>query len=160
MTNLLTFHWKKTYKWYDDSKIDRNIDQLLQRRLIFFINRELKNDGYQLVGEGEEADFLVNYVVVSKERQEIQSYYTYSPYYYGYRGAPSNTQVVMRNYRMGTLFIDILSARTGNLVWRGVGTRRIPQNMDRLRRNEISSEIVSEVMKQFPPDPRDKPVTQ
>ena len=153
----------KTYKWYERDELPPGVDDLLHRRIVRNINRELVIDGYRLAEEGEKVDFLVNYAVVSKEKQEIHSvtsYSGYSPHYYGRHYYPSYhaRDIQLRTYHKGTLFIDIISAKTDKLIWRGVGTRRIPPNMDRLRRNEIVREVVTEVMNHFPPDPKDKPI--
>jgi hypothetical protein len=159
------FKLLRSYKWYERAQNPPGVDDLLHRRITRNINNELKFDGYHLAQEGEAVHFLVNYVVIAKEQQEIRSvtsYSGYSPHYYGRHYYPSYhaTNVELRNYRKGTIFIDILSAKTKKLIWRGVGTRRIPNNMDRLRRNEVVQETVNEVMKNFPPNPKDKPVEQ
>ncbi|WDE98409.1 DUF4136 domain-containing protein [Lentisphaera profundi] len=156
------FRLLRSFKWYERESAPPGVDDLLDRRIIRAVGRELKADGYHEAQEGEAVHFLVNYVVVAREKQEIRSvtsYSGYSPHYYGRHYYPSHhaSSVELRNYRQGTLFIDILSAKTKKLIWRGVGTRRIPNNVDRLRRNEIVNETVEEIMKHFPPDPKDKP---
>ena len=159
------FRLLRAYKWYEREQNPPGVDDLLHRRITRNIDQELKFDGYHPAKEGEAVHFLVNYVVVAKEMQEIRSvtsYSGYSPHYYGRHHYPSYhaSSVELRNYRKGTIFIDILSAKTNKLIWRGVGTRRIPNNMDRLRRNEVVKETVNEVMKNFPPNPKDKPTEQ
>ncbi|MDD7987342.1 DUF4136 domain-containing protein [Lentisphaera marina] len=159
------FRLLRSFKWYEREQNPPGVDDLLHRRITRNIEKELKFDGYHPAQEGEPVHFLVNYVVVAKEKQEIRSvttYSGYSPYYYGRHHYPSYhaSNVELRNYRKGTIFIDILSAKTKKLIWRGVGTRRIPSNMDRLRRNEVVKEVVEEVMKNFPPNPKDKPIKQ
>ena len=156
------FKTLKTYKWYERKELPLGVDDLLHRRITHNLNRELVADGYTLAKPGEKIDFLVNYALVAKEKQEIRSmssYSGYSPYYYGRHYYPSyhTNSIQTRNYLQGTLFIDIISSKTDKLIWRGVGTRRVPPHMDRLRRNEIVREVVTEIMNHFPPDPKDKP---
>ena len=47
------------------------------------------------------------------------------------------------------MIIDILSAKTKKLIWRGVGTRRIPSKLNAEKRKEIIDEIVNFILNEM-----------
>jgi hypothetical protein len=55
--------------------------------------------------------------------------------------------VEVRQYKQGTLIIDLIDASTKELVWRGVGKSEIT-NEDR---EEQIKQVVSDILAKYPP---------
>lgn len=105
-------------------------DTLIDQRLEEAISREMEARGYT---RSDTPDLKINYSVVTQEVQEVRSAPSARPVYpyYGYRGRyydpwPSygyDTWVV--DYEKGSLLIDLVDAKTNQLVWEGAGEGRL-----------------------------------
>jgi hypothetical protein len=51
-------------------------------------------------------------------------------------------------YELGTLVLDVAEPRERQLVWRGIGTRKVRTSFKRR-----AEEVVAEIFEAFPPDP-------
>ena len=112
-------------------------DTLIDQRIEAAIARELQARGYV---RSDSPDLLVNYSVVTQKVQEVRSAPSARPVYpyYGYRGRyydpwPSygyDTWVV--DYEKGSLLVDLVDAKTRQLVWEGAGEGRVS---DKAREN-------------------------
>lgn len=115
---------------------------------------------YQSVSTGAKPDFTVSYHVVIEEKIDPHSYdslygYGYGYGYYGrgyyrpwpYYGYGTGVHV----YNQGSLIIDIVDAKTGKPIWRGVSEKRLGRSMAPQQQREVLSAAVTEVMAHFPP---------
>ena len=112
---------------------------------------------YQSAANGAKADFIVSYHVVIEEKIDPRSYddlYGFGYYGRGYR-YPSpffrGTGSGLRVFNQGSLIIDIVDAKTGRPIWRGVSEKRLSRNMEPQEQREVLSRAVTEVVAQFPP---------
>ncbi len=64
-------------------------------------------------------------------------------------GFPAND---VKTYDRGILTIDILSAKTGDLIWRGSSSRRLYDGSTPEKSKQLVNEVVSTILEQFPPD--------
>ena len=128
--------------------IDKSqISDLDKRRILRAIETELSAKG---MTKSESPDLLVS--IFTKENERINVYnnnfgwgWGWNPYWYG--GFYGNT--VSRTTE-GTLYIDLIDAKTNNLVWQGIGkselvTRNVEKKEARIR------EIVREILIKYPP---------
>jgi len=115
---------------------------------------------YQIAAAGAKPDFIVNYHVVIEEKLDPHSYdslygYGYGYGYYGrgyYRPWPYyGYGTGVRVYNQGSLIIDIVDAKTGKPIWRGVSEKRLGRSMAPQQQREILSAAVTEVIAHFPP---------
>lgn len=127
------FSQYRTFDFFDRSErsgAGPAYDTLVDQRIETAIARELEARGYT---RSESPDLLVNYSVVTQKVQEVRSAPSARPVYpyYGYRGRyydpwPSygyDTWVV--DYEKGSLIVDLVDARTRQLVWEGAGEGRV-----------------------------------
>jgi len=127
------------------SDVDPELDALLRGA----IERELAARGFSQAGELT-PDFLVTYhlriqhqLVRGIETPAMQT--LSSPHRDGgYEVVASRPSVLP--YELGTLVLDVAEARERQLVWRGIGTRRVRTSFK--RRAEA---VVTEIFEAFPP---------
>jgi len=65
------------------------------------------------------------------------------PWAMGYGGSNVSTTTE------GTLYIDIIDAKTNELIWQGMGTASLVRNME--KKEARIKEIVSKILEKYPP---------
>ncbi len=126
-------------------RVDRGLDALVRGA----IERELSERGYQRV-PSRDADFLVTYHV-SLELQLVRVMETpavqtlHNPHREGGFEVTAS-RPSLQAYEKGTLVLDVADGRDRQLVWRGIGTRRVRESF----KNRVD-EVVSKVFESFPP---------
>jgi hypothetical protein len=105
------------------------MSSLMRKRILQEVARQLQDRGYTRVAEQEKADLWIT--VHGTSRQVIDTV-TYSNVYYTrtyrrggwiYHGGYPGTFVTTREE--GTLMLDVIDAKSKELVWRGYGTQRM-----------------------------------
>lgn len=129
------------------------ISDLDKKRILRAIDSELMDKG---MTKSESPDLLVS--IFTKERERIDVYnnnfgygWGWYPWYYGsYYGGSSVSRT-----SEGTLFIDLIDAKTNNLVWQGMGSADlVTQNME--KKEARIREIVQEILAKYPPNRMEK----
>jgi hypothetical protein len=127
---------------------------LVAQRARDAIRAELTRKGYTNVTDGGSADFVVDFTIGSHERMDVESYPPpYSGVYWGYPGwwGPNwGTRLDVRQYREGTLAIDIFDAHSHKPVWHGWAKKELTQS-DIERSEAPIREAVEKVLSRFPP---------
>jgi hypothetical protein len=136
---------------------DAATNPLVVQRAEDAIKAELERKGYRLVTDPAAADFAVDFTIGSQERTDVNSYP--DPYVgpgwgwgrAGWWGGPYwGENLDVRQYREGTLSIDIFDARTHRPVWHGWAKKELSrcdiQNSDEPIRRAVAS-----VLAKFPP---------
>jgi hypothetical protein len=140
------------------------MDQARQR-IETLISRQLDARGLRPVPLEQGPDLQIFYWVGVKEKQEVTTTPRYgygSGYGYGYgydpawsgRWGPVYDDVVVTNYREGTLIIDLLDARTKNLVWRTYLVRALSEDPDRNLRG--ADKDLEQAFLKYPPTEEEK----
>ena len=136
-----------SFAFYKPGIDKAEISDLDKKRILRAIEAELTAKG---MTKSESPDLLVS--IFTKERERVDVYsnnfgygWGWNPWWYG--GHYGNT--VSRSTE-GTLYIDLINAKTNELVWQGIGsanlvTRSVEKKEERIR------EIVHEVLIQYPP---------
>jgi len=154
----------KTYAWYtEDINISRDSKQQLDAALDKLIRAEIESrlgsKGFSRSESGD-VDFLVNYVVSSQTRIDLQTYHTYSGnssdfvYTRGDGVQFGNFEASESDhyeYREGTLMIDVIDPATDKMMWRGVAEKRLDGELTDEQRAALVSEVVKKTLGQFPP---------
>jgi hypothetical protein len=161
------FSHYKTFAWYNKITGNKAVYQIMHDRITETIIQQLQENGFQKVTTPP--DFYVNYSVTSEDGVDIESYNTYSGYIdgftynrygYGYVGSgvavgnvrlEEHTNFSTKVYKRGTLIIDIIDAKSGKMMWRGLGSKRIPENPDAAAIDKLVSEVVGKILSNFPP---------
>ncbi|MEO2167080.1 MAG: DUF4136 domain-containing protein [bacterium] len=166
---LKTWAWlPRAGKSVEDIK---NPNDLIKRRIESSIREDLTAKGYAK-GYEKDADFFVAYDTVIEKKADVRTTgggyvggygYPYGGYGYGrYAGygysryggygvsIPPST--VVRNYKEGTLIIDLLDPRDKELFWRGHASTKLSKHPTPQDTTAKIRETVTEILKQFPPD--------
>jgi len=144
----------KTFALYNPDSVSKHISPLNEQRILSAIKNEMVRKGYQEATSAP--DVLVNTTAIVKEKVDVNSttnYYgyggVYRPYYWGSTGVYSNTNYDVREYKDGSLIIDVIDAGSNKLIWQGIGNREIDGPL-----KDPDTEIpkaISSIMTSFPP---------
>jgi len=145
------FNDYKTFAFHKTGIDKAEISDLDKRRILRAIETELLAKGFI---KSEKPDLLVSFFTKSRQKVNVYNsgygYYGYgygwgwSPYYWGnsYYGSVSTSTE-------GTLYIDLIDANKKELVWQGMGTGYLTQNME--KKIARINEFVAKIMEKYPP---------
>ena len=136
-----------TFAFFKPGIDKAEISDLDKRRILRAIEQELMEKGFT---KSENPELLVSIFTKTEENINI---YT-NPYGYGYGwgwspwywGAGPNT---INSTTEGTLYIDLIDANEKQLVWQGMGTAALAEDVE--RKQERINEIVEEILAKYPP---------
>jgi uncharacterized protein YceK len=140
----------KTYCWCYRSVIpgDR-LAQLprVKERVINAVDLVLKGKGFS-IAEGSDADFYISVHGGTKDRRRIRGGpMLYDPYW-----GPVGGQISVDDYTEGTLYIDIIDARSRHMVWRGIGKDIVHGYAESGDQLQITiNRFVARILENFPP---------
>jgi len=149
-----------TYAWLpatpskeSDSQI-RN--DLVEARIVSAVDTALAQK-HLTRAEANAADVLVTYHIEVENRVDVQTIDTH----FGYRpwwnwNSSFDTQTVVREYKAGTLVLDIIDRKTDRLTWRGAAETRLREGLTPAQRDSEIRNIVNTLLTQFPP-PKTQP---
>lgn len=156
----------RTYAWLPmkEGADPRVYNPIIQARVQLAVDRELQARGYQKVEEGRTPDFKIGWHGAIDEKVDVDYVnrfygYGWDPWYdpfYGpvaYGGA-GLAEPVVREYREGTLILDIVDGDSNKLVWRGTAESELSESMDAKESQKLINEAVDEMLEKFPPEPR------
>jgi len=139
----------KSFAFYKPGIDKVEISDLDKRRILRAIEAELLSKGFT---KSQDPDILVS--IFTKSREKINVYNNgYGPYGYGWGWSPwywNNYSSVSRSVE-GVLYIDLIDAKNKELIWQGMGTGYLSQNID--KKNERIKEFVSKIFENYPPKP-------
>ncbi len=129
---------------YLKSGIDKaEISDLDKKRILNAIDEIMSAKGLSKL---DTPDVLIS--IFTKERERVDVYQNYgfgwgwNPYWgMGYSNVTTTPE--------GTLFIDIIDAKTKKLVWQGEGSGYLTKNTE--KKDARIKEFVSKILKQYPP---------
>lgn len=133
----------KTYAYLKSSIDKAEISDLDKKRILRSIDQEMSAKGFS---KSENPDMLLS--IFTKERERVDVYnnvgfgWGWNPYW------GMNTTSVSRTPE-GTLFIDIVDAKTKEMVWQGEGTGYLTKNTN--KKDERTQQFVSKILAQYPP---------
>lgn len=143
----------KTYGWLQrEDANDELLPEHLRMRLQRVTEDVLAEKGLEPAPAPPQTDLLLTYHFGAGEEFAVD-YMPYSPYQpwgYGYWGGYGGGYTQVRKYMEGTLVLDIVDARTHQLVWFGSISkelRSVNPPGDRIKKT------VTKLLKSFPPKP-------
>lgn len=143
----VNFNQYNSFAFYKPGIDKAKINDLDKKRILRAIESQLTIKG---MAKSETPDLLVSIFTKEKERVDIYNNnfgygWGWNPYWYG----GYNSSSVSRTAE-GTLFIDLIDAKTNNLVWQGMGSADlVTQNVE--KKDERIQEIVMKILAQYPP---------
>jgi hypothetical protein len=129
------------------SAIERN--SLLDKRVKTSVNEQLAAKGFTQTSDNP--DVLVTYHVGVEDKVNVTDWgYNYAGYgrYYGGWGGSS---VDVYQYTQGTLLIDIIEAKSKQLIWRGAGQGTVEQGAPAEKREQRLNNAIAKIMAKYPP---------
>lgn len=141
----------KTFAFFKTGIDKAEISDLDKRRILRAIESELLAQGYT---KSENPDLLVSIFTKSNQRVNVYNN-TWGVGGWGWGGfGPGwgwgwNQQPTVSTRVEGKLFIDLIDAEKKELVWQGMGTGYLTQNME--KKEARINEFVSKVMEKYPP---------
>ncbi|MGS0824659.1 DUF4136 domain-containing protein [Shewanella sp. 0m-8] len=159
----VNFSEVKTYAWVQKKTDDAtyHLDGLMDQRV-----RNAVEDQLQLKGltrtDAATADVLVNYLTKVDKKINVDTFntnYGYNPYYgpgWGWSGSAGHSQTTVREYEVGTLILDMVDRKTGQLIWRGSVADTMRDKDTPEERVEVVNEAVGALLLNYPPKPEGK----
>ncbi|MCG2419723.1 DUF4136 domain-containing protein [Aequorivita sp. F47161] len=144
----VNFNQYNSFAFFKPGIDKAEISDLDKKRILRAIDESLTMKG---MSKSETPDLLVS--IFTKERERVDVYnnnfgygWGWSPWYYGSYYGGSNVSRTAE----GTLYIDLIDAKTNNLVWQGMGSADlVTSSME--KKEERIREIVSEILAEYPP---------
>jgi hypothetical protein len=142
----INFDAYKTFAFFKTGIDKADINDIDKRRILRAIETELLAKGYT---KSENPDVLISIFTKSQQRVDV---YNNSWGYgnWGWGGWGFNRPVNVSTSTEGTLYIDVIDNSKKILIWQGMGTGFLSQNIE--KKEERISEFVSKVMEKFPPE--------
>lgn len=156
------FSGLKTYAWQSETqaKTDdvRANNPLLDARIRAAVDRSILRKGYRKISDGT-PDFHVSYQYAIRKTigsDDVSTGIGFGIGGFGHRGGAAGgigigTGSSVSEHDEGMLVIDFIDAGNGDLVWRGIGTRRVSMQSDPEKTITDINKTVDEILAQFPP---------
>lgn len=136
-----------SYAFFKPGIDKAEISDLDKRRILRALDAELSKKGLQ---KSESPDLLISFFTKAKERVDVyQNHYGWGGYWGWGWGHPWGGTTVSKTTE-GSLYIDIIDAKTNELIWQGIGTAPIASNME--QKEAIIKEIVQKILEKYPPE--------
>ena len=136
----------KTYAYLKNSIDKAEISDLDKKRILRSIDQVMSSKGFS---KSENPDMIVS--IFTKERERVDVYNNNWGWGWGWGWNPwwgmnmSSVSVTPE----GTLFIDIIDAKSKELIWQGEGSGYLTKNTN--KKEERIMEFVSKILAQYPP---------
>ncbi|WP_298503655.1 DUF4136 domain-containing protein [uncultured Maribacter sp.] len=146
------FNTYKTYAFYKTGIDKAQISDLDKKRILRAIDAQMVTRGFT---KSNSPDILVS--IFTKEKEQVDIYNNYwgggfgwgwNPYFWG-PGWNNGTQVSTRT--QGSLYIDLIDAKSKELVWQGKGVGTLGNSKSIEKKEERIQQFVSEILKAYPP---------
>jgi len=145
-----TFNWNEKLQHENDDRYQH--DELLSKRFRRAIEDTLAKKRFK---QDMQPDLLVSYSYQISSKLQVDDYNSNFGFGYGrygrYGGLGLGTGDVIQQYDQGKLVINIHSAKTGELLWKGTGTQEVFTHNNPDQITGRVNEMVEAVLAQYPP---------
>jgi hypothetical protein len=147
------FKGYKTYAWLPrepgPEQAQAARDPRIRERVLKGVEEGLGSKGLTRVSPDQNPELFVAVHGWAVNRIDVHTYgYSYGPSPYGYYPTLATPTVDVRQYRDGTLIIDLVDAATKQMVWRGTATDTFNPGAE----PEKVTEAVRKTLKEYPPE--------
>jgi hypothetical protein len=143
------FEGYHTYAWLPRAH-DGGRHPLFARFARESIDAELAQKGFVLAADPSTADFEVDFTLGAHDRLDVSTYPALYRGPWGWGHGYYGEAIDVRQYREGTLTIDIFDGRTHQPVWTGRATKEIT-HADQVRSDGPIRSAAAAVLAKFPP---------
>lgn len=134
----------RTYSWVRGTNLN---DELNHQRIIRAVDAQLASRGFSKVDASANPDALVAYHASFDRNLEING-----SGWGGYRFAgPRSGTARVEEVVVGTLAIDMMDARTRNIVWRGMAAKELDAKASPEKRDKNITKAAEKIFKNYPP---------
>ncbi|HET9982683.1 MAG TPA: DUF4136 domain-containing protein [Longimicrobiales bacterium] len=134
----------RTYSWREGTPPPAKLTDI---QIMAGVEKQLAERGLRRVDH--DGDLTVTYHMSTEKSLDITTYdYVTGPYWSTY-WYPGGTQTVVKEVKQGTLVVDLIDRRRNELVWRGIGTDRLPNNPASVARRV--DDVTEKMFDKFPP---------
>jgi len=139
------FSQYKSFAYYKPQIDEVELSDLDKRRILKAIDHTLQAKGLL---KSEKPDLLVSFDTKAKEKVYVNNFnywgWGWNPWFWGpnYNNVSRQTE--------GTLYINLIDAKSKQLVWQGKGRGYISEYAN--KRDERIAHFVNEIVAQFPPE--------
>jgi len=147
-----TFAWMEPPKrQLSDPLVDND---LIARRVHRAVGEQLESRGVREATPEQQPDLLATYHIGEEEKLDVTSFRSNFGYYPCWHcfGPGFDSDIWVTQYTEGKLVIDLVDAKTKQLVWRGSAARRLPNFRTPEQRDAYIRETVTAIFKGFPPN--------
>ena len=147
----------KTFAWMPEqdtgaegSRVDR---EHVYAALTGAIAESLVAAGWSPAPQGAAPDYHVAFQVDFEHHVYTSAFpeYAHSGWSWrGFHGHPIDHDVMVTEYDVGTLVVDLVAAGTGRLSWRGIARSEVDAEAPRDRKTKLAREAVGKVFAGFP----------
>ena len=141
----------QTYGWIErEGSADEQLPEHLRMRLRRVTEEVLAEKGLMPAPAPPQTDLLLTYYFGHRDELQVNhiAYSPYSPWGYGYWSGFNYGYTEVRSYTKGTLLLDIVDARTHQLVWTGTLTGEVRSTNPSGKR---ITKAINKLLKKFPP---------
>ena len=141
------FNAYKSFAFYKPGIDKAEISDLDKKRILRAIEADMTAKGFS---KSSTPDLLIS--IFTKTKENVNIYQNNFGWGYGWGwnpwfwGAGSNT---VSTTTQGTLYIDLIDASKKELVWQGMGTAALTEDVH--RKQEKMNEIVRAILEKYPP---------
>lgn len=139
----------KSYAFYKTGIDKAQISDLDKKRILKAIESEMNARGFV---KSDQPDLLVSIFTKEKERVDVYNnswgWGYWAPYYWGWPGYYGNN---VSTSTEGSLYIDLIDAKSRDLVWQGRGVGTLGNTDNIAKKEERIREFVSQILQQYPP---------
>lgn len=160
--SMANFDQFSSYQWLPESedKGQKPDNNLISDRITASINENLAAKGYQQTDS--KPDVFVNFNVTTAAKVNIDNNTTYEGYApgftwsrgYGAQATQSKVGVMetrIVEYTEGSLTIDIIDPNNMQIIWRGIGTNKLPEQYDHQLATQLINKAVTATLENYPP---------
>jgi hypothetical protein len=141
------FSQLKTYAWVRWTNLS---DELNHKRIVDALEAQLAAEGFTKAASGATPDVLVAYHTSFSSELEINGNATG---WAGYRFGPGRSgSARVEEVVIGTLYVDIVNAKTNTLLWRGIATKELDANASPEKREKNINKAAEKLFKKYPPE--------
>ncbi len=149
--HAVDFSGYSTYAWMErDNSIEAQLPEHLRLRLRRVTEDVLADKGLEPSPAPPQTDLLLTFYYGARDEIAVHhvAYSPYSPWGYGYWGGFNYGYTEVRQYKEGTLVLDIVDAHTHQLVWVGTLEKEVRSVNPSGKRIE---KVIKKLLKNFPP---------
>ena len=139
----VNFSKYKSFAFSKDQIKKIEISDLDKKRILSSIEKQMQMKGYTI---SNNPDLIINVNTKSREDVYINRYNDYP--YYGWYPYGMSTTYKPSTRIIGLLYIDVIDAKTGSLLWQGNGSGTLSSN--RATRDELINNFVSKLLESYP----------